>query len=260
MNRYSKYKIVIAFLSLIIIFQIIILIRFMPKKPKRVAPIFKGSIAIVIDDWGYNLNNLHFLNEIYYPLTISILPGLTYSKRVAETANNRGLEVILHLPLEPMPSEKMGLERNTIKVDMDDKQIREIITEDLGNLQYVRGVSNHMGSRATADPLIMKVIFKEMQKNDLYFLDSLVSKKSICEKLARNMNIKFAKRDIFLDNKNDPEYIKGQINQLQSRAQKQGFAIGIGHDRRLTLEILKEVMPELEEEGFRFVFVSDLIS
>jgi polysaccharide deacetylase 2 family uncharacterized protein YibQ len=38
-----------------------------------------------------------------------------------------------------------------------------------------------------------------------------------------------------------------------------GQAIGIGHDRKITLEVLKEVMPSIEKEGYKFVFVSELI-
>ena len=259
MNRYTKYKVIIAVLSLIIILQGIFLVRILAKKPKiKAAAAIKPHIAIVLDDWGYNLNNLHFLNEIPYPLTISILPNLTYSKLIAREINNKGREIILHLPLEPTPSEVMRLERNTILTNMDAKQIRDIFIEDLNSIVYARGVSNHMGSKATSDLAVMEVIFREMHKKNLYFLDSLVSKKSVCEKLARKRNVKFAKRDIFLDNESDPAYIKGQINKLRLRALRLGYAVGVGHDRMITLEVLKEAMPQLEKEGFQFVFVSDL--
>lgn len=259
MNTYSKLKVIIVILSLIIIFESILLIRFLPKRPKRVAPLLKPKIAIVLDDWGYNLNNLYFLNEINYPLTISILPNLTFSEQIAEELNNKGFEIVLHLPLEPLPAEVMRLEQNTIMADMDDKQIRGIFIADLTNLKYVRGVSNHMGSKATTQASVMEIIFREMHKKNLYFLDSLVSKKSVGEKLAHKMKIRFAKRDIFLDNESNPEYIKGQIYKLKLTARRKGFAIGIGHDRRLTLEVLKEIMPQLEKEGYKFVFVSDLV-
>lgn len=259
MNRYTKYKVIIAVLSLIIILQGIFLVRILAKKPKiKAAAAIKPRIAIVLDDWGYNLNNLHFLNEIPYPLTISILPNLTYSKLIAREINNKGREIILHLPLEPTPSEVMRLERNTILTNMDAKQIRDIFIEDLNSIVYARGVSNHMGSKATSDPAVMEVIFREMHKKNLYFLDSMVSKKSVCEKLARKRDVKFAKRDIFLDNESDPAYIKGQINKLRLRALRLGYAVAVGHDRMITLEVLKEVMPQLEKDGFQFVFVSDL--
>lgn len=259
MNRYTKYKVIITVLSLIIILQGIFLVRILAKKPKiKAAAAIKPRIAIVLDDWGYNLNNLHFLNEIPYPLTISILPNLTYSNLIAREINNKGREIILHLPLEPTPSEVMRLERDTILTNMDAKQIRDIFIEDLNSIVYARGVSNHMGSKATSDLAVMEVIFREMHKKNLYFLDSLVSKKSVCEKLTRKRDVKFAKRAIFLDNESDPAYIKGQINKLRLRALRLGYAVGVGHDRMITLEVLKEAMPQLEKEGFQFVFVSDL--
>jgi len=261
MNRYTNYKVIIAVLSVIIILQGIFLVSFLLKRPKikAVPAAVRPKIAIVLDDWGYNLNNLHFLNEITYPLTISILPNLSYSSLIAREANNKGLEIILHLPLEPTPSEVMRLERNTILSNMDAEQIKDIFLGDINSIASARGVSNHMGSKLTSDLAAMEVIFREMHKKNLYFLDSMVSKKSVCEKLARKIGVKFTKRDIFLDNENNPAYIKGQINKLKLRALSLGYAIGIGHDRRITLEVLKEVMPQLEKEGFQFVFVSQLL-
>jgi hypothetical protein len=152
----------------------------------------------------------------------------------------------------------MRLEQNTITSDMDEVKIRQIFNQDFNSIFHARGVSNHMGSRVTDDPRVMEVIFAEMKKKSLYFFDSLVSKKSICEELSRKMGVAFAKRDIFLDNENKAEYIKGQIAKLKFKAKIRGYAIGVGHDRKATLEVLREIMPQLEKEGYRFVFVSEL--
>jgi len=258
------YKLAIVALCLIAIFQSLVILNFLPKKrvekKKPVPPVSAaaGRIAIVLDDWGYNLNNLELLKEIPYPMTISILPGLAYSKRVAGEANRNGLEVILHLPLEPFPSENVRLENNTVLTNMQEEMILQIFRSDLDGIPGVKGVSNHMGSKATADIRVMGILFKEMRRKSLYFLDSLVSGKSVCMEAARKMKVSFAKRDIFLDNIKDPQYIKGQIEKLKTKAGKSGFAIGVGHDRRTTLEVLKEVLPELKKEGFRIVFVSEL--
>lgn len=260
MKQYTRYKIIIVVLSLLVIFEAGLLTRLAPRKGKKVAPLrARPRIAIVLDDWGYNMNNLHFLDEIGLPLTISVLPNLNFSRSVAEEVNTSNVEVILHLPLEPFPSEKRRLEHDTIMTGMSEREIRGILLKNLQSLPHLRGVSNHMGSKATSDPYVMGVILKEMQKNKLYFLDSLVSGGSVCEKLSRDSKVKFAKRDIFLDNENNPGYIKGQINKLKLQAKRRGFAIGIGHDRATTLKTLKEVMPELEKEGYKFVFVSELV-
>lgn len=256
----KKYKRIIFILSIILIIETVLLICLWFTRPKKIPPaplVIKGKIAIVIDDWGYNLNNLPLLEEIQYPLTISVLPNLNYSRTIAAELHQRGFQIILHLPLEPQ--EKTRLEKNTIMTSMDETAIRNILKQDLDNVPYACGVSNHMGSKATEDTRTMGIIFKELKKRRLYFLDSFVSPESICFDLAHKMYLGFAKRDVFLDNIEDPQYIKSQIYKLKIRARVYGQAIGICHDRRTTLQVLKEVMPQIEKEGYKFVFVSDLI-
>ncbi|MFH1355451.1 MAG: divergent polysaccharide deacetylase family protein [Candidatus Omnitrophota bacterium] len=265
----SGYKIVIGILSLIIIVQWVL----MSSKPKEqpIVPVeslmtvesampvesIKGRIAIVIDDWGYNLHNLAILKEMESPITLSILPNLAYSKKVAEEAHNLGLEMILHLPMEP--HENYSLEEDTIMVTASDSQIRGIIKNDLASIIYAKGVSNHMGSKVTEDPRVMKIVFNELKKRGLYFFDSLVSADSLGSEFARSVRLDFLERDIFLDNQSDPAYIKEQINKLKLEAGLRGSAIGVGHDRKTTLGVLMEELPKLEAEGYKLVFLSELI-
>lgn len=265
MKKEKGYRLTILILSLIVIAQGIFLLISVPKKPKvrkkfkapQVTAAFKGKIAIVIDDWGYNLNNLAALKQIKSPLTLAVLPNLAYSQTVAREAGRMGFEIILHLPMEP--HENFHLEKNTIMTAMDDATIKGIISDDLRNIPYLKGVSNHMGSKATEDLRVMKILFQELKKRNLFFLDSLVSAKSICSNLARDMKIRFSKREVFLDNIERAEYIKGQILKLKQKAKNLGRAIGIGHDREITIQVLKEVLPELEKEGYKLVFLSELV-
>jgi polysaccharide deacetylase 2 family uncharacterized protein YibQ len=230
-----------------------------PKKLLKVAPLplVKARIAIVLDDWGYNLNNLEIANQIKHPLTMSVLPGLSYSKEAAEELHGMGFEIILHLPMEP--HEKYRLEKNTIMTSFEEAGIKKIMDRDLNDIPYAKGVSNHMGSKATGDTRTMEIVFKELKKRHLYFLDSFVSPKTICFGLSRKMGLSFAKRDVFLDNKEEYAYITGQLNKLKLRAKIKGSAVGIGHDRNMTLTILKELMPQIEKEGYQFVFLSELV-
>jgi polysaccharide deacetylase 2 family uncharacterized protein YibQ len=227
-----------------------------PKKITKVSVPIKGKLAIVIDDLGYNLNNLETLKKIRYPITASILPNLSYSRALARELHKRNFEIILHLPMEPR--EKVRLEENTIMTSMDDSTIRSIIHRDLSDIPYAVGVSNHMGSKATEDSATLKSVFNELKKRGLYFLDSFVSPKTIGAKLAMSAGLPFAKRNVFLDNERNPEYIKKQLYKLVEIAGEHGQAVGIGHDRKTTLEVLKEVMPEIETQGYKFVYVSEL--
>jgi polysaccharide deacetylase 2 family uncharacterized protein YibQ len=267
MKRRFNYKTSTWILLLLVVTQAIVIISLLrgpgPLKkvtPKKVPPkavvTLKGQIAIVIDDFGYNLNNLELLKTIEQPITVSILPGLNYSRVMAENLNALGFEVILHLPLEP--KERYRLEKDTILTGMDEETAKAIASRAIESIPFVKGASNHMGSKATEDEKTMGVIFKELKKRRLYFLDSLVTGKSVGRNLARKIGIAFAQRDIFLDNERDAGYIKQQFNKLKARAKRLGQAIGIGHDRRLTIEVLKEVIPEFKKQGFKFVYVSEL--
>lgn len=221
------------------------------------ATAIRGRIAIVIDDWGYHLDNLALIEKIKQPLTCAVLPNLKNSSQVMRKLNNLGCEIILHLPMEP--KEKFPLEKNTIKANMNAEQIRAIFEKDLSSVAFAKGVSNHMGSRITEDMKISQLVIIEAKKRKLYFFDSFVTNKSVVGELSKKAGIKTAKRDIFLDNQQDFEYIKSQLLKLKELSRKQGLAIGIGHDRKNTLLVLKNLLPQLEKEGYKFVFLSQVV-
>ena len=251
----KKPAIIISLVLLLAVFVCIILFLVYKKLAPQVVPI-KGKIAIVIDDWGYSLNNLRIVEEIKRPLTCAILPNLKNSRLVAQQLHNYGFELILHLPMEPR--EKIRLEKDTITTTMNAEQIRSILDQGLGSILFAKGVSNHMGSRITADRRVSALIMSEAKSRKLYFLDSFVTAKSVCPSLAKKIKLRFAKRDVFLDNRDDPAYIKAQIMKLKDLAKKNGQAIGIGHDRKNTLIVLKEIIPQLVKSGYKLVFVSEI--
>lgn len=218
---------------------------------------YRAKIAIVIDDFGYNMNNTGEIWQLGFPVTLSVLPNLNYSRRIAEAARKKGFEVILHLPMEPY--EETRLEKGTIMASMTDEEIAASFETAVSGVPGLKGVSNHMGSKATEDERVMSVIFKRMKKKKLYFLDSLVTGRSVCEALSRKLGVRFAKRSVFLDNEPDAGYIRKKLEELAKEALGAGWAIGIGHDRPLTIAVIKQMNARFEELGIETVFVSELV-
>lgn len=253
----NKPLIIITAILVLVLFVALILIPVDKRFPAKKVSVVKGRIAIVLDDWGYHLNNLAIVQEIKVPLTCAILPNLKNSGLVAKELNNSGFEIILHLPMEP--KEKYRLEKNTITSSMDAKQVRDILNRDLASVIFAKGVNNHMGSRITEDRKISTIVMAETKKRKLYFLDSFVTAKSVCRQIAAKIRVRFARRDVFLDNQDDPLYIKEQLIKLKNLARRQGNVIAIGHDRPNTLTVLKEMLPLMEKEGYKFVFVSETV-
>ncbi len=252
----NKFLILFAVVLLLLVFIALILSPIYKKALRKVEPVVKGRIAIVIDDWGYHLDNLAIAGMIKQPLTCAILPGLKNSRLVAQSLHKLEFEVILHLPMEPKG--KRRLEKDTIAINMGREQIHGILNKDLAEVIFAKGVSNHMGSRITEDSNSSAMIMLEIKKHNLYFLDSFVTAKSVCAPLAKKMGLRFARRDVFLDNRDEPKYIRKQINVLKNLAGIHRVAIGIGHDRKNTLLILKEMLPQLTKEGYKFVFISEI--
>jgi len=76
----------------------------------------------------------------------------------------------------------------------------------------------------------------------------------------RSLGVPTTRRHVFLDNDSDMKKISAQLDELVKMARKQGSALGIGHARPNTLEVLKNEIPGLLAEGFQFKFASNIVN
>jgi polysaccharide deacetylase 2 family uncharacterized protein YibQ len=235
--------------------------QFVPEQPAPKAPLREqvGKIALVLDDWGYNLKNKDFITENDFRVTLSILPFKPYSTEISELAFAKNKDVIVHMPMEPHNREQYGLEEHTLLTSMNKNTIGQILDAAFQTVPHAKGLSNHMGSKATEDPRLMKSVLEYLKSKNLFFLDSLVTNNSVGRALSKKYSLGFAQRDIFIDNETDPEYIREQLLKLAQRARRLGIAVGIGHDRVHTIEVLKAMIPQLEAQGYQFVNLSEII-
>lgn len=221
----------------------------------------RARVAIIIDDLGMGGKVTKELLAIDRPLNFSILPFLPHSRDTATAARKKGFLVLLHLPMEPagFPARYKDPGKGAILMNTPRREIAEIIAQNLSDIPHVQGVNNHMGSRLTENRDIMNLILKELKKKNLFFIDSKTSERSIAYREARRLGLKCGARDVFLDNEINLDYIKNQIHLLAKIALNEGEAIGIGHPHSLTVQAIKETIPELENQGIEFVLISDLI-
>lgn len=241
----------------ILVFAIAVLIIILYKAPDRSKA--EAQVAFVIDDWGYSLNNIDTLFQIDRPVTLAVLPHLRYSKEISEKVRkqSRKYDIILHLPLESKSGK--SAEQDTIRRNMNKDRILAILEDDIESVPGIIGVSNHQGSRATENKEVMKVVLEELKKRELFFLDSRTTPVSVCGTVAGKIGLEYAERGVFLDlaqKKEEKEYkayIKKQIKELIAMAKMRGSAIAIGHDKKLTLEVLRDNIAAIEKENIKIV-------
>jgi uncharacterized protein len=222
-------------------------------------PQITPKIAIVIDDLGGENHLFKELLEWDIPITFSILPFTPYSKTVAEEAHRRGREIILHLPMEPYGYPKVRPGEGVLLEEMNEERLRAQLSKDLEAVPFIKGVSNHMGSRLMEDPEKIGIVLSELKKRDLFFLDSRTTSQTVGLKTAQSLGLKSIERSFFLDHFQDEKEIHQKIEGMIRFSLATGKAVGIGHPHPSTLKSIKEMIPKMKEKGVEIVPLSSLM-
>ncbi len=72
-----------------------------PMKPIKPSAGKGPALAIIIDDLGYDQSADEAVLTLPRPLTVSVIPNLPLSREISEKANQRGYQVLLHMPMQP---------------------------------------------------------------------------------------------------------------------------------------------------------------
>jgi len=225
-----------------------------------VQPLKMKVVAVIIDDVGHNDQAARPFIEMDHPVALSILPERTFSRELASEAIQRGKTILLHLPMEPAGYPGVDPGPGAILTSHSREEISEVLERDLASIPRVVGINNHMGSRATTDPIVMKTVLDIIREKGLFFVDSRTSPKTIALKLAREMGIPSARRDVFLDNQLTPSAIDTRTDELLNLAEKRGWAIGIGHANFETAEALERMARKASQRNIQWISLESLIA
>jgi polysaccharide deacetylase 2 family uncharacterized protein YibQ len=217
-----------------------------------------GDIVLILDDVGFDRQPLDGAMRIDPNVNFAVLPNSQHAHDVAQELDARGFELLCHLPMEP-ESTKVSPGANAVLTTMTDAQIAATTRANVDAIPHVRGVNNHMGSRATSDRRVMTQVLSSLPKG-LYFIDSRTSSASLGAEIARSMKIKTASRSVFLDDVQSEAAIRTQLAALVAAAQTHGVAIGIGHMYPETVRVLSAEAPLLRARGVRFLRASAAVN
>jgi len=220
----------------------------------------RGQVALIMDDMGNSLETLDELIALGRPLTISVLPYSAHAAETATIAHEKGLEVLLHLPLESVSNhESMAGTEGLIMAMMTEPAIVASFEASYDRVPFATGTNNHMGSRFTAERDLMRAILRPIKEKGLFFVDSRTTAKTVALDEARKMGIRATERDVFLDADEDRGRIRGRLIELLQKARKKGRAVGICHPFPETLAVLKSSLFLLDSYNIEAVLVSKLV-
>jgi polysaccharide deacetylase 2 family uncharacterized protein YibQ len=214
--------------------------------------------CIIIDDVGYDKHLAEQLLGLDAPFTFSVLPFSPFREEISRSAVLKGVEIMLHLPMEPEEYPRVDPGPGALLTSMSPDELIRQLTEDIRSVPGARGVNNHMGSKMTAVSSQMYQVFSILKKEGLFFIDSRTTINTLCKPSARLLQVPFAERDVFLDHVETADFVRKQIYELIRKAEQEGRAIGIGHPHEVTIQVLDEMLPELKKR-VRLVPASRLV-
>jgi len=231
-----------------------------PPPITRIKPVTNGiPVAIIIDDIGYDRKMAEGFLELDVPLTFSVLPQGTFNHSIINQALKKDVEIMLHLPMEPGNYPSVNPGPGALLSSMKPDELIAQLNANLDRVPNIKGVNNHMGSKLTASSEQMRQIFTILKKRDLFFVDSRTSADTLARRSAELLQLPFAERDVFIDHEQTHEFVSKQLKLLIKRANRQGYAIGIAHPHPVTLEVLKEMLPDLKKAVF-FTHASKVVA
>jgi len=204
------------------------------------------AVALIVDDLGYDKKIAQRFAQLDVALTFSILPYSPFQQKIVRLARSKGLEIMMHMPMEPVEYPEVDPGPGTLLASMSPDELINQLDQNLNSLPGVKGINNHMGSRLTTESSQMYQIFSVLKQRGLFFIDSRTTAESLCEPSARLFQIPFAQRDVFIDHHVKTDFIRNQIKELIRIAKKNGEAVGIMHPHSTTLHVLQEMLPELK--------------
>ncbi|MCQ8184207.1 divergent polysaccharide deacetylase family protein [Parvularcula maris] len=216
-------------------------------------------IAIVIDDLGLGRAKFEAVNALPFPVTLAFLPYGEEAQAMLDDTSPRH-EAMLHMPMEP--TVRLHDAGPSVVMTGSANEVRRGVRRNLAMLTGYRGVNNHTGSKLTADRSAMRTVLQTLASQDLYFLDTRTTPRSVSADLASETGAVVLQANRFLDGgmgKLGAGHVRRQLEALEAEATRDGAAIGVGHPYPETLAVLKE-WAEGAQGRFRLVTTGELAS
>lgn len=215
-------------------------------------------IALVIDDMGVDQARSRRALDLPPAVTMSFLPYAHAVDHQAAAAWAKGHELLVHVSMEAdSRAEDPG--PNALYTDLAPAEIARRFDWAMTRFPGYVGFNNHMGSRFTSFEPGMRVVLADAQRRGVMFLDSKTAPEMIGVRLATELGVPYATRQVFLDNVPTIQKVTAQLAELERIARKENGAIAIGHPRDATLAALGRWIPTLESRGFVLVPVTAMV-
>jgi hypothetical protein len=208
------------------------------ESPERPAP----RLALVLFGFGDDLDVARRTFGLSVPFAVALAPDTKASSAMFRAAHDKGREVVLHIPLEPVNYPQLNPGPGTLLVTLKPDRATGTMRRWLDRSGPVVGVANHMGSLATQDMTLMGAVYRELKRRHLPFIHVQPAAGSVCRSLAAELGVIYDEPDAVLDveaRAKTPKALDRRWSEILEQARTRGHAVVWVRVTPLTREWLK---------------------
>ena len=187
-------------------------------------------------------------------------PHLYSHRRICEAARERGHEILLQIPMEPLDFPESDPGPHTLRSGQEEEANIQHLTWSLGRFTGYAGVSNQLGQRFLSDSEALAPILTYLGRRGLYFFDNGTASQSVVPMVAGQVGIPAAQSGAPLDTIQNAAEIDRRLSELETQARANGSALGSAFLYPVSLARIAAWARGLDARGFVLVPVSAIVN
>ena len=221
----------------------------------------KFKIAIVVGGLGRSAAATKAaLDALPAAVTLGFTPYAGDVGQWAAQARERGHEILLQIPMEPLDFPESDPGPHTLRSGQEEEANIQHLTWSLGRFTGYAGVSNQLGQRFLSDSEALAPILTYLGRRGLYFFDNGTASQSVVPMVAGQVGIPAAQSGAPLDTIQNAAEIDRRLSELETQARANGSALGSAFLYPVSVARIAAWARGLEARGFVLVPVSAIVN
>ena len=210
----------------------------------------KPTVSIIVSGLGINWGRTQAaIDELPPEVTLSFAPTASNLTTWVRRARRAGHEVLIELPLEPYDYGRLRPHPHVLQVAVSPEVNKQRLGRVLASANGYAGLLNYQGGKFATDLEIVQPVVAEMNARGIAFFEDGSLAKSAFSDAAVTEGMPFGKSNAWIDARPEADEIANQFLRLEAEALENGAALGTGMSFPVTIDMLKEWIPSLEEKG-----------
>jgi polysaccharide deacetylase 2 family uncharacterized protein YibQ len=221
----------------------------------------KFKIAIVMNGLGQSTTATKTaLDGLPAGITLGFAPYAVDAGQWVAEARQRGHEVLLQIPMEPLDFPDSDLGPHTLRSGQDEEANIQRLAWALSRFTGYAGVTNLLGQRFLSDSEALSPVLSYLNRRGLYFFDNGAASQSVVPMVAGQVGIPAAQSGPALDTIQSAPEIDRRLSELETQARANGSAVGSAFIYPVSVARIAAWARGLQSRGFVLVPVSAIVS